>query len=507
MAVTASIVAAALAAGGTAYSANQQKKAAESASQPKVIDNAVLPYDSTRGHLDRYIDGFVGSQDQYRQNGPRFYQGQMPGGGQSQGTRDAYAGLEGIMDEGLGATIQEYIGSSLGQPTGLTQDAYNQTSNYQPAYYDSLIQGLAGGGLAQDPYLQQLIERGLAGGATSNANGGGFGGGGGGGGGAVAADFSGLGEPTNDWMREVLDGEFLNADNPAVAELLDSIGREGLETYTQSVVPQIDADFNRAGRFGSGAYAQAQGIANEEYQETVGQQKAGVLNSNFQSERDRMLSALGMLNSLDQSKIASATALAGQGTSANIAGANRSSQEGLAREGMLLEAILGNAGMRMDGLGMASDLTDSLYGRDNDRLSLLHGAAANDQDYQLGLLGAGNTNLGIEAGAQTAALGARSSGDASRNANAWQRWGIQNDRFNRANTWDLDSYRDGADFLTRIGSAFPQGNGSTSGVYQPYTDPAVAGLLSGVGTYGASGGFSGGNSGGGGKNSGGRSLQ
>lgn len=472
------IIAAAVIAAGTAYAANEKKKAAKEAAKPVETHSEVSPYGDVRGHLTRYIDGFIESTDTLRQNGPQFYQGQMPGGGLSGGTQDAIAALEGIMDSGLGADIQSFISNQMGSPTGLTQQAFDAAESYQPAYYDQLITGLMGGA-GQSPYLQQFIESGF-GTLGSTASSGGSSGGGG-----VGINFDDLllGEPTNDWHRAVLDGEFLNADNPEVAALLDSIRNEAAETYERGVVPQIDSEFNRAGRFGSNAYATAQALANEEYNESVGQQVSGVLNDNFQSERDRMLQAVALLNSLDQTKIGAGVDLAGINSQASSAAASRQSNEMLAQQGMLLEAILGEAGLRMDGMNLAGTLTDSLYGRDNDRLSIMSQTAANDQNYQLGLLGAGNDNLNLEIGALGEALGARASGDASRNSAAWNRWNINNDRFNKALTWDQDTYRDGADFLTRIGSAFPEGSNTAPGTYTPYTDPAVAGALAGGSSY------------------------
>jgi hypothetical protein len=91
----------------------------------------------------------------------------------------------------------------------------------------------------------------------------------------------------NQWMREVLDGKFLDQGNPYVQSLVD----ESYEDYQRSL-GDIDSRFATSGRFGSGALARAHVLANEEFNEGA-QQLRGSL---YENERNRMMDAMGMLS-------------------------------------------------------------------------------------------------------------------------------------------------------------------------------------------------------------------
>lgn len=340
-------------------------------------------------------------------------------------------------------------------------------------------------------------------------------------GGALATNdpAPGMGQVTNTWMRDALDGAWLNQDAPGLQSVLDRIRREGLETYQNSIVPQIDSAMNRAGRFGSNAYATAQGQANAATQQSIGDQIGATLFQNYNAERNRMADALGQLNQLDQTRLSTDTqrdiAEMNASASASAAGAAARAQKDalalqreLAQEDNLLRAIGMFGQTQQAGAGMGLDAIQSLMGGDLSALGMMGDMAGlyqqgmgMDRDYTLGLLGAAG-NLGAQQNqALMGALGANQWADTGMNDARNNRWNFANQShmFNQQAPWDL--LAGFGDIILPIAAQF--GTQHTSGEnIQPGAgvNPWLAGLQGGIGGAmmgrGMSGMFGGGGPGG-----------
>lgn len=460
---TAIALSALVGAAGSAYSANRAKSAAERGSQ-STGHTRLVPSDNTAGHIDRWLSNLQDIFTQRQDAGPQYFPGQIPGGGPSGLTNDLIRQLAEaeFLNTGFGGTIRDYMQGQLGNPTGLTQDAYNAISGYRPAYHDAAIQLLFSG----DPIINEYI--------SSRMSGGGFAGGGGAGAGGALdpGSIPGLGEPTNEYDRSVLAGDFLDLEaNPFLQEIADTIRRESMESFENVDVPSLTSDFIGARRYGSNAFGQMQTNALEETMEAIAGSLAGLYGQNYQLERGLQDSAAGRLSALDQALIGSATSRANAGTAANAAIAQ-------ARERALLDAF----GLRTQGLGLGANLISDLQSGDLSRLGMMLNAAQNDQAFQLGLLGEANANLGLEGSALAQALSGSSAADAQRAAGSWRRYQQAMDRWNYERDFPVTNSLQMLDVLKDFGATF--GTHETHNTQAiPYTGQSAwqAGLLGGMG--------------------------
>lgn len=210
-------------------------------------------------------------------------------------------------------------------------------------------------------------------GSGRTSRGGGFRMGGGGGGGAPGGGLEGsMLEP---YLMEVLNGKWLGEGNPHVDDLISSFNREAAEGYKEGIVPQIDAQYQRAGRYGSGAYQSAQAGANEEYNEAVQGNIANLLGSNYQFERGNMMDAL--LSALGEET-------SRQATSASIGASSAANSAALG-----LQERMGTLGIVSDLLGGLSDFSQGTRGLGLSAMGLF----GDTELGRLGLLGDGAADL------------------------------------------------------------------------------------------------------------------
>lgn len=133
----------------------------------------------------------------------------------------------------------------------------------------------------------------------------------------------GGGPEPNKWQRQVMNGYYLNRNNPALKELSGTLTNEYAEAYERGIVPQIDSTFTQAGVQDGGMRAFAQAMANEEYNEAVQNSIYRLFYDNYTNERGLMTNVLNNYSS--------------NNVSAQIARMNAQTQEGIAAAGFSLQ--------------------------------------------------------------------------------------------------------------------------------------------------------------------------
>ena len=100
-----------------------------------------------------------------------------------------------------------------------------------------------------------------------------------------------------DAFRGTAQGDYLNA-NPYLDAMYNQAAGKVTDSFNEGVMPAINATFGSAGRTGSGAHALATGRAAGELADTLGTMSSNLYGGNYQSERDRMMSAAGGLGNV-----------------------------------------------------------------------------------------------------------------------------------------------------------------------------------------------------------------
>jgi hypothetical protein len=435
--------------------------------QNQRTESQLTPWGPAAGDVGNILDA---NRWLFQNYAPQYPDMRRPRTGPSQQSRGLLDDLIGLATGGtplMGAASQ-FIQGNLGGPMAdnpFLQQTFDAASQYRPQYADAFIQNILGpgGGMLNNPYLTQFIEHGMG-----QLTGGGRGGGRGGFGGYTMAQAPGV-TPVD------------------TSDLNEAIRREMLENYERSIVPQIDAEYQRAGRYGSNAYAAAQAMANEEIMEAIGAQQA-----------DTMLKA----------QIAAMQA-SGQQNAARTAAASSAAQQQAAlqsaQEGRLLDAILGlsgvqqaGAGLGLQGIGLLDQANQFGLGMMGDMSGLFQRGIEGDQQYNLGLLGMIPGLEGITTDRLLGGLGASTTFDQMRNQGNLMNWENQ---FNRQ-MWEsqlpytmLDQY---AKYALPLAETFGQHRGMNvqttpptgklSGALQGGMGGAMAGLGMGNLFGGAGGG-------------------
>lgn len=479
-----SLIEPAIGAIGGYFGGRETQKANEAMSGPSTTTQWTEPWANVGNQLDESIRQY---SDQAFNFQPQYFGQPPPGYGGGGGASGMQQGMNQLFGQGgFGGGLQDYISGSLGQGNQFMQDAYSQYNNFSPYRLDEMQGHLAG--LAETPYIHQYLQNngGMdAGGALGMASGfmgasgihpgdiyasgqpnlqalssfmGGMGGGGGGG-----FNVGNLGEPTNDWMRQVLEGGFLDEGNPYAQRVTDAMAAQIGKQYRELEVPQIDAAASRAGRYGSNAAATTQAAARDSAQRNISDSTTAYLGQNWENERGRMLEALGMLNSLDQQKLSSAASAYGADASAgasrfgsqmgamsdiygtqmnayNQALANSMGlygdiaggllQHDLGSSELMQNAALGYGDQRLRGGQMNLDAAMGATQADLAALGGMADLAGTTGQYDLGLLGAGTdlVNSQMQGLGQIGAL--RNQAGGQRYAADMNRWNYEQDKFN-----------------------------------------------------------------------------
>jgi hypothetical protein len=100
-----------------------------------------------------------------------------------------------------------------------------------------------------------------------------------------------LTEAGQNQLTNTLNGDYLNAGNPAFQGAVQSAIRPVKEQYQNVVMPGLNSTFSEAGRYGSGAHQQMAGQASTDYQRNVGDIASNMAYQNYSDERGNMLKA------------------------------------------------------------------------------------------------------------------------------------------------------------------------------------------------------------------------
>ena len=102
---------------------------------------------------------------------------------------------------------------------------------------------------------------------------------------------SGVQAAGNQQMLNTIQGGYLNA-NPYLDSMYNRAARPVAENFANSVAPSIQAQFGRAGRYGSGLYQQAQSTAQDNLGRTLGEMGTDIYGRAYESERGRQQEAI-----------------------------------------------------------------------------------------------------------------------------------------------------------------------------------------------------------------------
>lgn len=462
---------------GSSYLEQQQANSqARQANQPRPYSNQTTPWGPAGSNLEF---GLAEALRRY-QNQPRVGggggggRGGGGGGNGGSGSGGGYSAqlspeMQGLLSSMVsrGTNVPSYIQAAQGEIPGMVSGggsnpyltgAYNAAEGYNNPYYDQFIQSLMGSEMPRG-------GGGLGGGRSHASIIGSRPGGGGG------------GYQPNQWLRASLEGEWLNEGNEEMDALLETMANETREQYLRELAPSVDAEYIRAGRYGSDAYSRAQAYAAEEFGEALAGQQAQTRYANYNDERQRMQDSLGLMTS---GEIAAMQAAAQRDSAASSAGASRyatDAQLQLGNRGLLLDAIRGVSADDMNRMGLMGEMA-GLFGEE--RLGALNAIPGLEEASWVGpgmAWGAGFQNQSrlddIQAQREARAAAAR----AQQQNNALRRWQMgaemDNQRFNDLMRWSLAA-----------GETFGQTSGvNTPGQFIPQGSTAAAALQGGLGGY------------------------
>lgn len=100
-----------------------------------------------------------------------------------------------------------------------------------------------------------------------------------------------------DQLASTLQGDYLNS-NPYLDAMYNSAASRVTENYQEGVAPSIGAQFDSAGRYGSGMYQNAMEGSQQQLGDSLSQLAANLYGGSYESERGRQIQAAGMAPSV-----------------------------------------------------------------------------------------------------------------------------------------------------------------------------------------------------------------
>lgn len=97
----------------------------------------------------------------------------------------------------------------------------------------------------------------------------------------------------NQWLQQVLGGEFLGA-NPYIDQLIQQMEADAMRQYGEAILPTATSQLNMSGAYGTALGKQAQANTARDFAQGLAGQTAGIRYEDYGSERDRMMQALGI---------------------------------------------------------------------------------------------------------------------------------------------------------------------------------------------------------------------
>lgn len=201
---------------------------------------------------------------------------------------------------------------------------------------------------------------------TSGSGGGSGGGSGSGGGGGAGGNLSGISsatQPSYDWAKAILSGDFSNlpmynemtdpkysdpTQNPYIQAMIDNLQREMQEDWFGEATA-LNEMAEAGGRYGSGTYLHARGRLDEETQEALASEIARMYSGAYENERQRRAGLMGQFLGAQTSASRIPIELGNLGVSQGMLGVSQG-QLGLDRERFAFEKKMGLLGAQQDSI-------------------------------------------------------------------------------------------------------------------------------------------------------------
>lgn len=93
-------------------------------------------------------------------------------------------------------------------------------------------------------------------------------------------------------LTDTLSGKYLSPDsNPYLSGMYDAASRQMMQKYNEAVVPQVNADFSRAGAFGGSAHELFKAQQARDLQQGLGDMASQMYGNQYEQERQKQLQA------------------------------------------------------------------------------------------------------------------------------------------------------------------------------------------------------------------------
>lgn len=104
-------------------------------------------------------------------------------------------------------------------------------------------------------------------------------------------------QAATDQVAQTLQGDYLNS-NPYLDAMYNNAASRVTENYQEAVAPSIGAQFDSAGRFGSGMYENAMQNSQQQLGDSLGMMASNIYGGNYENERNRQMQAASMAPSI-----------------------------------------------------------------------------------------------------------------------------------------------------------------------------------------------------------------
>lgn len=102
-----------------------------------------------------------------------------------------------------------------------------------------------------------------------------------------------------DELEKLIRGDFLSpTSNPYLANMVEYAQRPVKENYLQNVIPALQSTFEESGNYGTGAWYDKEAQANADFERALGDISTQMYGNAYESERQRMMSGLGLSGEL-----------------------------------------------------------------------------------------------------------------------------------------------------------------------------------------------------------------